>query len=191
MFGKCFQKNRLFLLHIFNNNHNKLSTVNDKLIKKFYRRLKMKKFTKILMALVLIIGVTFGFAGSAFADEAYPGDGTYKVEVFHDSSMATKPMKGKVDSAFIKAVVKKNTATGKYDVTFHTTPIKYMGVSGEIEEINIGGSISNSGPVFELKNVDLNSKNEYLSANGVSCKMKIAKFIHKSVSVFFKLTRIN
>lgn len=151
----------------------------------------MKKFTKILMALVLIIGVTFGFAGSAFADAAYPGDATYKVEVFHDSSMATKPMKGKVDSAFIKAVVKKNTATGKYDVTFHTTPIKYMGVSGEIEEINIGGSISNSGPVFELKNVDLNSKNEYLYVNGVSCKMKIAKFIHKSVSVFFKLTRIN
>lgn len=152
----------------------------------------MKKITRILLAFTLILGVTLGFSGRAFADDTYAGDGDYEVSVFHNSSMTTKPMKGKVDEVFERAVVVRNP-NGKYKVTFYTNPITYMGFSGEVIKITMMGSnnpiVSSTPPVFTLNDVDMQLDNGTLKADSVSCEMKIMKFIHKNVKVFFKLTK--
>ena len=52
--------------------------------------------------------------------------------------MTSQPMKGKVDKAFVEAIITKKES-GKYRLQIKTQKMKYLGVSGEIKEMTIGG----------------------------------------------------
>lgn len=60
----------------------------------------IKKLVKVVMAFVLLLGLTVTFVGNASAETTYAGDGEYTVNVYHNETMTTQPMKGKVDNAF-------------------------------------------------------------------------------------------
>ena len=136
----------------------------------------IKKLVKVVMAFVLLLGLTVTFVGNANAETTYAGDGEYTVNVYHNETMTTQPMKGKVDNAFKSATV---TRVGKdrYNVVFHTKGMTFMLVKGEIVEMTIDYVKKESGPDFSFTNVNLEQKGAYLTKN-ISCKMKLAAVWH-------------
>ena len=152
----------------------------------------MKKITSLLMALIVSFGIASMFSGESYAD--YAGNGDYTVNVYHDSSMSSQPMGGRVDDAFVKAIVTKNG--DKYNVTFKTQPIKYMGFSGAIEKMAIASQVidytSSPNPVpttFQFSNLKLNESDGVLTSDSI-CNIRIAKYFHKkNVKCFFTLTK--
>ena len=148
----------------------------------------IKKLVKVVMAFVLLLGLTVTFVGNASAETTYAGDGEYTVNVYHNKDMTTQPMKGKVDNAFKSATVTK-VGKDRYNVVFHTKGMTFMLVKGEIVEMTIDGVKNESGPDFSFTNVNLEQKGAYLTKN-ISCKMKLAcGLAHKNVTCYVKLTK--
>lgn len=178
------------LLHkcTINNSH---SGKNDSIKIKLLRRKEMtniKKLVKVVMAFVLLLGLTVTFVGNASAETTYAGDGEYTVNVYHNENMTTQPMKGKVDNAFKSATVTK-VGEDRYNVVFHTKGMTFMLVKGKIVEMTIDGVKNVSGPDFSFTNVNLDQKGAYLTKN-ISCKMELAGGLaHKDVTCYVKLTK--
>ena len=81
----------------------------------------IKKLVKVVMAFVLLLGLTVTFVGNASAETTYAGDGEYTVNVYHNETMTTQPMKGKVDNAFKSATVTKVGKDRYIDIMWYFT----------------------------------------------------------------------
>ena len=148
-----------------------------------------KKIINSLMALLIFAGMGFAFLGNVYAEgNSYPGDGAYTINVYHDHNMTSQPMKGKVDKAFVEAIITKKES-GKYRLQIKTQKMKYLGVSGEIKEMTIDGKNSISAPLFVFDDINLTESNGVITAKNVSAKMELMGFIHKNVNCFMKFTK--